>query len=240
MEKKIRTFITTAQLILAIPLLIIGFQKHDSLCVFISSCVIIIELLPIYSYILKRYFYYNRKSFANLTSKEIEFIEDACNLIHKVDDSVIRPYFGMYKVTVPSSFAWYFRNSLNGESGIFIPFKQLLLFGKDYCFMNVLHEILHAYNLRDGVYLFNDSFLEGLNQYLTLWLIDNYSEKYHIPSWKRNLLLIILSPSYKQEVKLVRKLIEEFDLDTKEIFTNYVTLNEDFFKSIIPSQYLND
>ena len=240
MEKQIRFFLIMFLTILAVRLLVIGLKQGDIFCIIVSLFVLLVETTPIYNYMLKKYFYNNRKKYANLTSKELEFIEDANNLIHKVDNSIISPDYEKYKVTAPSPCSWFIHNSSTDESGIFIPFKELLLFGKDFCFMNVLHEVLHAYNLRNGNYLFKLPFLEGLNQYLTLWLIDNYSEKYHIPSWRRNFLLIILSPSYKQEVKLVRKTIEELNLDPREIFINYVTLNEDYFKENIPSQYLND
>ena len=41
----------------------------------------------------------------------------------------------------------------------------------------MVHEILHSQNLKRNKEIFENDFLEGLNEFLTIWLIENYTKR---------------------------------------------------------------
>lgn len=191
----------------------------------------------------------NRKSkrlYKQLTNEELEIVEDAKNLIKKVDGNIIITDFNVYKVNFIMD-SWFYYDEDTKELNIFIPFKLFIKFGKNFCFMAVVHEILHLQNLKNNIPIFNDNFLEGLNQLLTEWLIKNYSEKYEIPKDIIILSLCINKKShldiptscsvYEKEVNMVENILQSSEIDLKEIFCKYIDIQPEFFKSFIPEKY---
>ena len=122
----------------------------------------------------------SRKWSKELNKEELEIVEDAINLIKSVDENIEIANFSVYKVKHIGD-GWFNYDEDTHELGIFIPFDRYLKRNKDLCFTVVLHEILHSQNLRLNKDIFTREFKEGINQFLTLWLIDNYSKKYKIP-----------------------------------------------------------
>ena len=160
-----------------------------------------------------------------LTDKEQEMVNDAKEIIEKIDDSIVINKFTVYK-TKFVTYGWFNYNKKTREPCIYIPFKYFLGFGKNICFMVVLHEILHSQNLKNNLHIFTNSFLEGINQLLTIWIIENYSDNYKVP---------INFKVYEQEVEQVRNILG--DIDYKEVFLNYINLNPEYFKKIVPEEY---
>lgn len=183
-----------------------------------------------------------------LTDEELEIVEDAKNLIRQVDENIVFKDFNIYKVNYRrkfNSYGWTTYNEKTGKCNIYIPFKTLERSGKDFCFMVVLHEILHAQNLQDNIYIFDDAFLEGLNQYLTDWLIENYSDKY-LNSKKAciaNLGILYITAEltvYPEEIKTVEEIIEKSNIDIEELFLNYINFNPEYFKNFVPPEHLKN
>lgn len=191
----------------------------------------------------------NRKSnylFEKLTDEEREIIEDAKNLIRKVDENIIISEFNVYKVKFLMH-GWFNYDKNSQELNIFIPFKLFLRFGKDLCFLAVLHEVLHSQNSKNNLKIFDLKFLEGLNQLLTIWLIESYSEKYKIPQ-KLTIFSIRIAKDlwlnidskydiYINEVKLVEDILQNAQIDYKELFLKYIDIQPEFFKAFVPSKY---
>lgn len=218
--------------------------------IFLFLNFVVLILLPIIYFKLfyKEYVYINRETirFEELTREEIEIVEDAKELIRKVDSSIIK-YEGMkiYKLSAlfSSNTSWYVEDSTNDDSCLFISFKKYLKCGKDVCFMAVLHEMLHAYNLRNSELIFKNDFLEGINQFFTLWLIENYSTKYKIPKerWKKTIKIGKLKInigeyefiSYDKQVKEVQSVFSKYDINTIEAYLNYINMNPKFFREKI-------
>ncbi|MBR3133753.1 MAG: hypothetical protein IKG42_06875 [Clostridia bacterium] len=197
----------------------------------------------------------NNRRYKQLTVEEQEIVDDAKELIKSIDENIIISDFNVYKTNrlLTSWTGKFFYDTETNELCIFIPFSFLLrFFGKKTCFVVLLHELLHSQNCKNNIVIFKDSFNEGLTQFLTLWLIDNYSEKYKIPKEKaisisvnsKIQLIIKLLPlarrAYPQEVGIVERVIKSSKLDLKEIFINYIDMNPEFFKSFVPEEYLID
>lgn len=191
----------------------------------------------------------NRKSnlwCQKLTLEEHELIEDAKELIKSVDPSIIISNFNVYKV-IFSKQSWFHYDERTQELCVFIPFKRFLRFGKDLCFISIVHEALHSQNLKNNLMIFNLDFLEGLNQLLTIWLIENYSKKYTIPDricifslkLKKNVYLNISSPYsiYRKNVNMVKNILQESEIDLKDLFINYIDIQPTFFKDFVPSEH---
>ena len=181
-----------------------------------------------------------------LDTEEIEIVKDAIKLIKSVDENIKLVKFNVYKVKHISD-AWFYYDEDTHELNIFIPFDRYLKRNKDLCFMIVLHEILHTQNLRLNEEVFTEAFKEGINQYLTFWLIDNYSKKYKVPKYipiiyfklkTREIHFKRKQKIYKTEVKQAEKVIKNSEQSIKKIFLNYINLNPKFFRNFVPEKYL--
>lgn len=183
--------------------------------------------------------------YSPLTDEEQKMIEDAKKLIESVDKNIAISDFNVYKVKFLKK-AYFDYNEHTKQLNIFINFKRFLKFGKDICFSIILHEILHSQNLKDNVLIFDKSFLEGLNQLLTMWLIENYSQKYVAEEdiWRIKLkiknigtLYMFGYRVYNKEVKMVKEILQKSGVDLKEVFINYIDLKPEFFKGFIAEEY---
>ena len=189
---------------------------------------------------------HRKTSWMKLSEEELQMVEDAKNLIMCIDQNIEFAKFNVYKVKFIITPFFDYDNS-NNELCIFIPFDELLRLNKDLCFSCVLHEILHSQNLKNNIEIFNENFLEGLNELLTQWLIEKYSLKYKLPViltidlsklYKKSSRVLELSfDSYVKEVNMVKEVFKEFNGDYTEIFLNYINLNEEYFRSIVPEKY---
>lgn len=211
--------------------------------------VILLIILPILVFYLfyKDYIciYRNKIRFEELTEEEFEIIEDAKKLIKEAALNIPSIDIKIYKVPSPlfKHESWFCLDKVHNEICIFISFKKHLKYGKDVCFMAVVHEMLHAYNLRDSITIFKMNFLEGLNQLLTIWLIENYSTKYTVPQtikFSFKLLTIgtlnirIPIVAYDEQVEEVKKYLSQYSIDTNDCYLNYINMNPDFFRANIP------
>lgn len=101
--------------------------------------------------------------------------------------------------------------------------------------MIILHEVLHTMHPTDEV--FTDDFCEGLNQYLTIWLIKTYSQKYDIEKQME-----LIYKYYFSEVYFVANILEKANIDNYSIFTNYIKGNrgKQFFYEVVkvPKEHL--
>lgn len=189
----------------------------------------------------------NRKKwrYEQLTAEEQEMVEEAKKLIKCVDENIIISNFNVYKVKFVLH-SWFDYDEDTKELSIFIPFKRFMKLGKNFCFMSIVHEVLHSQNLRNNLCIFDNKFLEGLNQLLTEWLIENFCIKYKIP---KSICVVTLNLKgmqlainsgyrcYTKEVLMVKELLCKSDL--REVFLNYINFNPDFFKSFIPLNYFS-
>lgn len=215
--------------------------------------LIIIYLLSvlldtIFENVYQNFLIANRKSkrwCKALFKEELEMVEDAKELIKKVDNSITISEFNVYKVRFVTE-GWFYYDEDTDELNIFIPFEYFLgLGGKDLCFLAVLHEILHSQNLKNNIQVFKEDFLEGMNQLLTEWLIENYSEKYKIPKSRKFVLKRINHLKedvpfkiYQKETSMVKDILEKSGVDLKQVFLNYIAFQPEFFRKFIPKKYL--
>lgn len=163
-----------------------------------------------------------------LTTKELEIVEDAKELIESVDDKIVIADFNVYKIRFLTE-PWFWYDKETNELNIFIPFDYYFNSGnKDLCFSSLVHEILHSQNLKNNLVIFTTDFLEGLNELLTNWLIDTYSKKYIVPEMKYYV-------TYQKQVKSVLQKSNVNNL--KQVFLNYINFEPEFFKSFVPLEY---
>lgn len=242
-------FVTSIlSLMLVIPVLVIGFIGDIVPLSIIAGCLYLITGIKLFKFIYPKILIVNRKSerWCKVPSaEELEIVEDAKELIKRVDNKIVISDFSVYKVRFWRKGRFYYDKDTQ-ELCIFIPFKFFLKSGgKDLCFLAVLHEVLHSQNLKNNLNIFNRKFLEGLNQLLTNWLIDNYSEKYKIPESKYSSIRLIgclylertTNMVYPEEVNMVKDILQESNMDLKEVFLKYVDFQPDFFKSFVPLEY---
>ena len=104
----------------------------------------------------------------------------------------------------------------------------------------MVHEILHSQNLKRNKEIFENDFLEGLNEFLTIWLIENYTkkDKKSFRTYKTNFFIRIPVNSYKKKMKKVESIIKNSKKDIREIYLNYINLNPEFFRNWVPKEYL--
>ena len=249
---KIGFIFSILSLMLVIPILVIGFIGDIVLLSIIAGGVYLILGIILFKLTYPKFLIENRKSkrwCKPLSAEELEIVEDAKELIERVDNNIVISEFNVYKVRFLMR-GWFSYDEASQELNIFIPFKFLLRFGgKNLCFLAVLHEVLHSQNLKSNIMVFDIKFLEGLNQLLTIWLIQNYSEKYNIPKNKifslrliKHLYVDITKYSlentvYPKEVNMVRDILQKSSIDLKEIFLNYINFQPEFFKNFVPSKY---
>lgn len=245
MNKIIKTgfYFSILCLILVIPILVIGFIGNKVLLSIIAGCLYLIVGITLFKFAYPEFLVENRKSkrwCKTLSAEELEIVEDAKELIKSVDRNIVISEFNVYKVRFLMH-GWFYYDKATQELNIFIPFKFLLRFGgKNLCFSAVLHEILHSQNLKNNIMVFNMKFLEGLNQLLTIWLIENFSEKYSIPKNKKfpvRLIKKLYVTIYPKEVKMVKDILQKSTIDLKEIFLKYINFQPEFFKKFVPSKY---
>lgn len=244
---KLIFFMNICLVMLCISMLVAGFLEGNIKLAIFGALFLVISIMVLKG-TYKEFLTKNRKTvlrYEKLNNEELEIVEDVKKLIKSVDKNIIISDFNVYKVKYTNS--WFHYDKDTRERSVFIPFKKLLKSGKDFCFMEVLHEVLHSQNLRNNIMIFNKPFEEGLNQFLTLWLIENYSQKYKIPQrmqiasiWisKRN--SIEFGSSYNDYCKgraVVQDIVEKSKIDVKEMFIKYIYIQPEFFKSFVPSKY---
>ena len=250
--RKIRLVILLALVIIGTIIFTLMLREEDypifvkALLILILVVICIVSLREAY----KEYLTLTRerhKWSKELNKEELEIVEDAINLIKSVDKNIEIANFSVYKVKHIGD-GWFNYDEDTHELGIFIPFDRYLKRNKDLCFMVVLHEILHSQNLRLNENIFTREFNEGINQFLTLWLMKKYTNKYKV---KRALILYIdlkifiirvkskiHIKAYIEEVRIAKKIIKNSNKDIKEIFLNYINIKPEFFKSFVPERYL--
>lgn len=245
---KIGFIVSILCLILVIPIFVLGFIGNLLLPSIICGCLYLIYGIILFKFTYPEFLIKNRKSkrwCKTLSAEELEIVEDAKELIKRVDNSIVISEFNVYKVRFLMH-GWFDYDETTQELNIFIPFKFFLrLGGKNLCFLAVLHEVLHSQNLKKNIRVFNKKFLEGLNQLLTIWLIENYSEKYNMPKnkkislrlRKKTYVNLHFLEAYPEEVKMVKGILEKSDIDLKEIFLKYINFQPEFFKDFVPSKY---
>ena len=245
-------FLSILAFILVIPIIFIGFLEGKIILYIIIACLYLIVGSILFKYTYSQFLFENRKSerwCKVLSDEELEIVEDAKNLIKMVDNKIEISEFNIYKVRFIFH-GWFLYDKSTKELNIFIPFKLLLKCGgKNLCFLAVLHEILHSQNLKDNLLIFNIEFLEGLNQLLTIWLINNYSKKYKIPEDKsfsirliKNFYLNVTilqwaNMIYPKEVDIVKEILHKSNMDYKQVFLKYIDIQPEFFKSFVPLKY---
>lgn len=84
---------------------------------------------------------------------------------------------------------------------------------------------------------------------MTIWLIDNYSEKYKIPKSKCFSVRLIkvnitinhlANAVYPEEVNMVKNICLKSNIDFKQMFLNYIDIQPEFFKSFVPSKFFKN
>lgn len=227
--------------------------REESYHLFIKVLIMLVVVLICFESLKEAYKEYltltreRHKWSKELNKEELEIIEDAINLIKSVDENIEIAKFGVYKVKHIGD-GWFDYDEDTEELSIFIPFDRYIKRNKDLCFMTVLHEILHSQNLKHNEIIFERSFMEGINQFLTIWLMKKYMNKYKV---KRALILYIdlkifiirvkskiHIKAYIEEVRIAKKIIKNSNKDIKEIFLNYINLKPEFFRSFVPERYL--
>lgn len=228
-------------LILVIPAIFIDFIRGNVIGI-LCMCLVLIADTMFLKYIYPKFLFENRKSkrwCKILSDEELEIVEDAKELIKSVDKKIVISEFNIYKVRFVQQ-AWFRYDEDNQELNIFAPFKFLLKYcGRDACFLIVLHEVLHSQNLKNNIAIFNDEFLEGLNQLLTIWLIENYSEKYKMTNSVKICLCFVLLTGeiYSKEVNMVKQILQKSNIDIKQVFLNYIDIQPEFFEKFVPSEF---
>jgi len=246
---KLRFVINILLLITAILIILYAFIENCVPFIIFGILSLVISTILLkysYRYLLIKCINPNCWS-KKLTAEEQEIIEDAKNLIRSVDKNIIIADFNVYKVKFIKN-GWFYYNEDTKELCIFIPFKKFLRYGKNFCFMAVVHEVLHSQNLKNNLDIFNSRFREGLNQLLTIWLIANYSKKYEIPDSIHFLSLRLKNDVYfyvdtqysvyRKNVNMVQDVLNKTEIDLKQIFINYIDIQPEFFKCFIPSEHL--
>ena len=180
---------------------------------------------------------------------EMVLLYDAVTLIESVDNNYKFAEFSVYKVKFIRN-GWHYFDEETGESNIFIPFRRYIKYNNEYLFVTIVHEILHSQNLKNNIIVFNNDFLEGLNEYLTEWLIENYSIKYKLTKIIKYPLLYLGKGKaltfnshiniYKEQVDTVKKVLDDAHVDIKEVFINYINFNPEFFEKFVPEEYYID
>lgn len=231
-NKKIQIIV----LIMIITILIV--ISFNSSLVRLSLCLLLLGYLELFiiNYIISNiiskiddYIVFNalKKRTEDLSEEELEIVNDAKNLIKIVNSNITIKEFNVYKVSFFLGAYGMFCYSENNELNIFIPFDKLIS-NRDHCLFVVLHEILHSQNLKNNKHIFKIVFLENINDLLSKWLIETYSNKYEMDE----------EYIYDNEgVNFINKLIMKSGLSMEEVFMNYINLNPAFFRNFIPEKY---
>lgn len=249
---KIGLFFSILSFTMVIPCIFVGFLENKVPLSVVIAFLYLITGIILFKQTYSKFLCINRNSqrWCKIPSnEELEIVEDAKELIKSVDSKIVISKFNVYKVRFVMH-AWFEYDASTKELNIFIPFKLLLKHGgKDLCFLAVLHEVLHSQNLKDNLLIFNKEFIEGINQLLTIWLINNYSKKYKIPKNKsfsirltKNYSLVITRNQwanmvYPKEVNIVKNILQKSNMDYKQVFLKYIDFEPEFFRSFVPSKY---
>ena len=251
--RKIRLITLLALIIIIETIITVLMLREEESPIFVKALLILILVVICIISLKEAYKEYltltreRHKWSKELNKEELEIVEDAINLIKSVDENIEIAKFGVYKIKHIGD-GWFDYDDDTEELSIFIPFDRYIKRNKDLCFMTVLHEILHSQNLKHNEIIFERSFMEGINQFLTIWLMKKYTNKYKV---KRALILYIdlkifiirvkskiHIKAYIEEVRIAKKIIKNSNKDIKEIFLNYINLKPEFFKSFVPEKYL--
>lgn len=249
MNKKAKLYliINILLIVMSLIILLLGYISSSILSIIIGIIYLIIFIMAFENQYIN---FLEENPIENcrynpLTDEEQGMVDDAKKLIQSGDKNIVIFDFNVYKVRFLRK-AYFDYNERTKQLNIFINFKRFLKFGKDVCFSVVLHEILHSQNLKDNVLIFDNSFLEGLNQLLTMWLIENYSQKYVVKEdiWRIKLkikncgtLYMFGYRTYHKEVKMVKEILQKSGVNLKEVFINYIDLKPEFFKGFVAEEY---
>ena len=179
--------------VLAIPRLIITINTDGIVIGILNGCMYLVAGSVCFKLIYTEFLFANRNSkwwCSSLNDEEKEIVEEAKETIKKVDENIVISKFNVYKIRFWKR-GWFRYDKIDKSLNIFIPFKYFYrLGGNNLVFLSVLHEILHSQNLKNNIIVFNKDFMEGLNQLLTNWLIENYSSnfvnvKFHVIQIKK-------------------------------------------------------
>ena len=230
---KIGFYCSIILLIMVVLTSFIGLIKDIVLIATTISILLLVIGLKLFNYTYPNFLFEKTKSerwCKKLSREEKKLVKDAKKLIRKVDNKIVLSKFNVYKVNFCLK-SWCHYDSDTKEINIFIPFTfYLKVLGKDIFFHAVLHEILHAQNGNKSGSVFKTNFMEGLNDLLTIWLIENYSKKYdHL----KNKGII----GYPDEVNMVKDILQKANVDIRQVFLNYIYFQPDFFRSFVPEKY---
>ena len=166
-------------------------------------------------------------------------VKDAKDLMKLPDKNIIIDNFIVYKcIFLSYAIGMCDFNKTSKETEIFLC-SYIFALNKNICFHIILHEALHSQNLKRSRWVLNNcdvsirtDFLEGLNDLLVRWLIKNYSQKYILP--KGQFL------KYNKQVKMVKEIIDQANVDMKEVFINYINFNPKFFEAFVSQEYFKN
>ena len=222
-------------------LFFISINDFSEITKSISTFILIFCFIIMYKLITeieKKKFYKREKYCKRLNSEEEKYLNEVVELIKTVNSNIEIPKFNIYKIKLDfilSNNPAFTERSVNNKWTIYI--KQNVFSYKDEVeiFMIILHEVLHTMHRTNEI--FTDDFLEGLNQYLTIWLIKTYSRKHNIEK-KINLI----KKYYFSEVNLVGNILYKAKVDNYSVFINYIkgNLGKQFFCEVVkvPKEYL--
>lgn len=236
-------------LVFSVILILLSIMEEDIICIIFGVIVLLFDI-SFLQMLCPHLIAANRKRIwrgKQLTVEEQKMVEDAKSLVKCMDESIIIANFTVYKVKF-LSYGWFDYDTDTRELCIFLLFNYFRrLGGKNLCFLTLVHEVLHSQNLKNNLRIFNGKFLEGLNQLLTVWLIENYSQEYSIPQ-EICIARLKLGKSkeckiksgyniYGKNVAMVQNILDHSKIDLRTVFLNYINLNPEFFKDFVPAKY---
>ncbi len=165
--------------------------------------------------------------FQKFTDEELEIIEEAKNIIKSANCNVNFSNIHIHKVNLPKSIGGFFYNDIiHKELDVFISFKKnIKYFSKEACIQSVVHELLHALSHQTKNYCLILFINEGLTEYFTEWLMENYGIKNH--------------RVYIYNVYTVIDLFSENNICVENAFLNYIKFNPEFFNTFLPKEYFS-
>lgn len=187
-----------------------------------------------------------------LNEVQDEMVEDAKSLIQNVDDSIVISDFNVYnsKLEILGLGGFYKYDYNNDEACVFIDFSYYDNYSPNLMFEIIVHEVIHAQNAEaNREIVFTHDTEEGLTQYFTLWLINNYADEYKIQRYFPNVrfydeasklykITVQSIDVYDENVEKIKRIFEEQKINTKEAFINYINYNPEYFIEKIPTEYL--
>ena len=96
--------------------------------------------------------------------------------------------------------------------------------------MQYCMKFLNSQNVNKSVSVFKRIFLERLNDLLTIWLIENYSQKYDN---SENIGIL----GYPKKVNMVKDILQKANVNIRQVFLNYIDFQPDFFRGFVSTEY---